>query len=58
MRLLQRNYKAQVALCGIDVQKSLVDNHVVGVVDVDVDGLSRVTTDRDTRLIKWVWPTP
>ena len=29
----------------------------MGEVDVDVDGLSRVITDRDTRQIK-EWPTP
>ena len=53
----QRNYNAQVALYGIDVQRSpsLVDNHIMGVIDVDmdVDGLSRVITD--TRLVS---PTP
>ena len=40
----QRNYNAQVALYGIDVQRSpsLVDNHIMGVIDVDmdVDGLT------------------
>ena len=41
-------------------RRLLVDNHIMCAVDVDVDadGLSRVITDRDTRLIKGMWPTP
>ena len=48
-----REIIARVALHGIDVQRSpsLVDNHIMCVVDVDVVGISRVITDRDTRLI-------
>ena len=60
-RPLQRNYNAQFALYGIDVQRSpLVDNHIMCAVDVDVDvdGLSRVMTDRDTRLINGCGPPP
>ena len=41
-------------------RRLLVDNHVMGAVDVDVDadGLSRVITDRDTRLINGCGPPP
>ena len=59
---LQRNYNAQFSLYGVDVQRSpsLVDNHIMGAVDVDVVvvGLSRVITDRDTRLINGCGPSP
>ena len=55
----ERNYNAQVALCGIDVQRSpsLVDSHIMCVVDVDVDGLNRVMTDGHPP-VQRVWPTP
>ena len=41
-------------------RRLLVDNHIVCAVDVDVDvvGLSRVITDRDTRLINGCGPPP
>ena len=59
-KVLRRNYNAQVALYGIDVQRSpsLVYNHIKCVVDVDADGLSRVITDRDARLINGCGPPP
>ena len=39
-------------------RRLLVDNHIMCAVDVDVDGLSRVITDRDTRLINGCGPSP
>ena len=37
-------------------RESLVDNHIMG--NIQKMDKRRVITDRDTRLIKRVWPTP